>query len=1683
MSRYEFMLVFEKFGGCPWYVIPIRSGLLYDELKCILDDFAWLMKEGDTVDHFLQSSVLEGKPSRVLAGRGEKIDGSTRKELDEEVVVVWTKEGKPINHSVFNLRPFFVIYGDWKVPQRLLVYQEPSLYLWVIYVLVKIPPPEGWTSTDYYVGDDRWCMVVQKGTSKDLPSVVVVVLEIKCILGAYFVHGPLLFIKIIIIGIYDPRLGTHDPRLGTHDPRPTTISYSPQSPPSKRKRIRPPSPLLNILGFPLHSGNTPEPPSPGFPQAQELMNDYDEQYMDDLWAFMVDEPTPTLPPIPLAEEEEEEKQDEEEEEEDAVVSSKIYQDLFDKLLDGDQTPQTGGGGGGGGDDDDADEDDYFFIENVETRNCPKFHTKQMVFKTTIRNRPRENIEEAVAAANTTIRRLLQHVLQELQAGNTDYARLVIDGSDLGYPIELPFLPVAELTPLRVLRHLEAVQQSKRGFLLDGEMTVVVYHVANVPGSGVSNLERFLTRKREEPLLWMKTLAVRTAVVVCSSMYEAVAQFLHWRQHETLMKKRSPALCDFTMRVRGDCDESESAENLMTLLAKLNEYLMRDYGVRVVVLDWGDDERPMFVGAGDTETVVYLYKINQDLHLLLQPEKIQHSQKHQAFCRSFFFSYWNGAQRSSAHVCGESGRSERLSQVCGPRANRSVRCEAIDPEDLVTVKKSMIRIKKTEDGSCAFRAVVVGKWAALGYTRRDITVRQEEEQAKALCTQAGLRWGACGRAELTRLQEVLKDDGVRLHVYYHDLNCIGFAGALSEFPGQKPDIDVYLFHHDEHYDVITAMTGFLKKNYYCPECDVGYSEKSKHKCQVFCECCFESTTNCSREVVRWIPCPTCHRHFKSDVCYSNHIRVTTHRVQGRQEQWSVCQRYRRCVDCQKVVDLYKKQYQGVRDITSHRCGEQQCYHCRQWVLSDHLCHVQPLVTDENDGNAMDRFIFFDIETMPLEAVHRVNLTFNLPEEKGYFPHFFNRPENQNYVGPYPALEYYGIESMKESDVETLRQWHTEQLGKTFDLQAELKHYCQQDVILLKRGVMEARRIFLDVTGFDPFVKCITLASACMWFYRYRFMPPNSIGIIPQGGYTPRDIQSLKAKKWLWGLEQRTPGLRLHTCYSVEGETAILGAKVDGYDPKTRTVYQFHGCFWHACNICFPNAQMFHPKLRQKMGDIRNDTAHRTQRMREWGFKVVEMWEHEWDGMQSADNDDTFPEWMKHQEPLNPREGLFGGRTNALKLYFKCPEGSRVDYVDFTSLYPSVMLSGGAYPVGHPTLIRRDFQTPLTDQYYGLNKVKVLPPRHLYIPVLPAHIQKKLMFVLCRTCAEQLKQTSGQCCHNAEERALVGTWTTPELKKAIALGYVILDVYEVWHYPDTSTELFGKYVNTYLRLKQEASGWPSWCHTEKDRQRYVDEYFEHEGIRLEEVAHNPGLRNLVKLMLNSLWGKFGQNPHLPVTEYVDQPKRFTELMFGPKTEVKHLLLINENLVQLQYDRVDDFTRESGFASVVHAAFVTAFARLKLYSCLEELQERVLYFDTDSVFYVTHPGQTLLPLGDYLGDLTSELERPGDFIREFVSTGPKSYAYVTDQGDKEVKCKGIPLNVTSSAVVNFKSMLRLVEGMQEKYVVTEPYRIQRDAKRRQLKTVQMSKDFRVVYDKRVRRGVDTVPYGYLDRGESER
>lgn len=192
-----------------------------------------------------------------------------------------------------------------------------------------------------------------------------------------------------------------------------------------------------------------------------------------------------------------------------------------------------------------------------------------------------------------------------------------------------------------------------------------------------------------------------------------------------------------------------------------------------------------------------------------------------------------------------------------------------------------------------------------------------------------------------------------------------------------------------------------------------------------------------------------------------------------------------------------------------------------------------------------------------------------------------------------------------------------------------------------------------------------------------------------------------------------------------------------------------------------------------------------------------------------------------------------------------------YVDFTSLYPWCNKMTRAV-VGHPHIITENFDDVTT--YFGLIKCTVLPPRGLFHPVLPYRTQGKLMFPLCKTCADTCSQTS--CTHSENERAIQGTWCSVEVEKALEKGYRILAIHEVWHFPETSDGLFKEYIDTFLKIKQEASGYPKECVTEEQKQYYVDEYFENSGIRLDphKIEHNPGLRALAKLMLNSFWGMY-------------------------------------------------------------------------------------------------------------------------------------------------------------------------------------------------------------------------------------
>jgi hypothetical protein len=59
----------------------------------------------------------------------------------------------------------------------------------------------------------------------------------------------------------------------------------------------------------------------------------------------------------------------------------------------------------------------------------------------------------------------------------------------------------------------------------------------------------------------------------------------------------------------------------------------------------------------------------------------------------------------------------------------------------------------------------------------------------------------------------------------------------------------------------------------------------------------------------------------------------------------------------------------------------------------------------------------------------------------------------------------------------------------------------------------------------------------------------------------------------------------------------------------------------------------------------------------------------------------------------------------------------------------------------------------------------------------------------------------------------------------------------------------YINTFLKLKAEASGYSSWVRTPDDEDRYIQLFWESEGIRLnkDSINHNTGKKRATEIVL--------------------------------------------------------------------------------------------------------------------------------------------------------------------------------------------------------------------------------------------
>ena len=654
---------------------------------------------------------------------------------------------------------------------------------------------------------------------------------------------------------------------------------------------------------------------------------------------------------------------------------------------------------------------------------------------------------------------------------------------------------------------------------------------------------------------------------------------------------------------------------------------------------------------------------------------------------------------------------------------------------------------------------------------------------------------------------------------------------------------------------------------------------------------------------------------------------------------------------------------------------------------------------------------------------------------------------------------------------------------FNNRKELVDYCCNDVALLCQGSTQFRKYYMEATlsdrweslkfpkgyGVDPFAYP-TIASASMAAFLHAHLERDVLAYIPR--YRIPKLHA--AIRWL-DFRSRYEQRKIRHARNSSQKFKIGYVEITGISEDKNTVYFYHECAEDGCKKCYPKREF----------DLQK-TKKRVQFVRRKGFAVIQIWHCDFQDL--SRKNDFYREFeqlylQESSQPLYVRDAFYGGRTNACRLHYKCDpeEKETIRYVDYCSLYPDVN-KNSEYPIKHP-VIRLDC-TPddvRLSRLFGIVKCRVLPPKGLRHPVLPMRINGKLMFALCRVCA---KECSPMCTHSDDARSFVGTWCTPELEKAVEIGYEIMEVYEAHHFHERQIGLFAGYIDAFMKLKQQASGWPQEDMSNEAKQRYIEQCERINGYRLdaEKIENNKGKRKTYKAGANSLWGKTAQNGNMTRSKMCMNADQFWGVVLRDFVEVQSVFVhpVNTSSIEVLYKEEDSYWKEPRNTNVYVAAFTTCWARLKLWSLLQKLDQDVLYYDTDSVIYIHRPLSTPeIPLGQFLGELTDELAPDGSvYITEFVSTGPKSYAYRTSEGHVICKFKGLSKTLYNLKYVNFESMLSCIQKGTVYSITGAKNLIFKLNKYGHVQTLRQSKIFRMVYDKRwIGDQYITFPFGYVD------
>lgn len=609
---------------------------------------------------------------------------------------------------------------------------------------------------------------------------------------------------------------------------------------------------------------------------------------------------------------------------------------------------------------------------------------------------------------------------------------------------------------------------------------------------------------------------------------------------------------------------------------------------------------------------------------------------------------------------------------------------------------------------------------------------------------------------------------------------------------------------------------------------------------------------------------------------------------------------------------------------------------------------------------------------------------------------------------------------------------------------------------------------------PFNKpSFSLASLSLAVWEYFCLEPNTLYCI-----APRqksDMSSNIERKWAFFKDREDDPSGEQIVHMAKSEIHQKKFKTkngqnisfpDFYNPHTKTVSYFNGCWYHTCRVCNTKynggkdgvdivKEQYEEICQHNPDDV--DPNKPVEIVRECEYKKTKK-----RGRKSF----YVPE---PKECLQSRAAYRSGFTEIMDhIFIKSPD-KILELYDCSSLYPFVaktkkFLTGKFFKICRKAIQKR---VTVTNRglrldgkpFHGFVQAYFIPPKNnLDLPYLGQKVvlnkrkfdgkksshdkdfhsnnlgksyfggEEHQAHSLCSKCIER-QDPSKECTHVEYQRSILSVVSSDELKYMFKIGYKTKKsyIFEMWCFKEENQKPIFKRYMQFLELEKIKHSKIPKNMTPKEYTDAVNQELKLTGkfkLSPQDLDENSVKRSFIKNMANCLFGRLGMKPTKSYSRILKNPKDLKKYKHKMHT-VCDINMLDDKLELIMKDPTPENIINTR-TNVLIAAQINSYAKMYIHETFMKLQKhkdvKIIAVNADAFFIVRKKDSAPLFKGmpEIFGNYHQEYE--GKQLKEFYAFNSRTYSLKFD--DNSTVTKAISFNLTyENCDLNFEKFRELL------------------------------------------------------------